>query len=140
MYVSINIRNKNISVEFQKNSVAIINNEQLFALVREMPEAATDELILAIKREFHVQFDKDFEVADASMAVEIWGHVFAEKFANAVKAVSSVKLVDELAEKICLRCEVINIGQKDYDDNRFVWDWLAVFKPVIAPMLSGRVK
>jgi len=30
---------------------------------------------------------------------------------------------------------VINIGKKDNDNNRFVWDWLAAFKPVIAAML-----
>jgi hypothetical protein len=104
-------------------------------LITEMPEAATDELVSAIKKEFCAQFNKDFGVANASIAVEIWGHVFAEKFANAVKAITSIKLVDELAEKICLKCEVINIGKKDHDNNRFVWDWLAACKPIIAAML-----
>ncbi len=135
MYRSINIRDKNISVQLRENSICIISDEQLLALVTEMPEAVTDELVLAIKREFCTQFNKEFGVTDASMAVEIWGYVFAEKFANAAKMIPPVKLVDELAEKICLRCEVINIGEKDHDNNRFVWDWLAAFKPVIAAML-----
>jgi hypothetical protein len=137
MYRSISVRNKNISVQLRENSIAIISDEQLLALVTKMPEAATDELVSAIKREFHDQLNEDFDVANASMAVEIWGHVFAEKFANAVKAITPVKFVDELLEKICLHCKVINIGKKDQDNNRFVWDWLAAFKPIIAAMLLG---
>ena len=135
MYRSINIRDKNIAVQLHENRIAIINDEQLHAVVTEMPETATDELVSAIKKEFLVQFNKDFEVTNASMAVEIWGHVFAEKFANAVKAITSVKLVDELAEKISLHCEVINIGEKNHDNNRFVWDWLASFKQIIGAIL-----
>jgi hypothetical protein len=34
-----------------------------------------------------------------------------------------------------LHCKVINIGRKDHDNNRFIWDWLAAFKPIIAAML-----
>jgi hypothetical protein len=135
MLKSISIRDKNIFVQLQETGIHIISDEQLLALVTEMPEAVTDELVLAIKREFRAQFNREFDVTDASMAVEIWGHIFAEKFANAVKVITPVTLVDELAEKICLRCKVINIGEKDHDNNRFVWDWLAAFKPVIASML-----
>lgn len=135
MDASLTIRDKNISVQFHENRIAIISDEQLHAVVTEMPEAATDELVSAIKKEFYVQFNKDFEVKDASMAVEIWGHVFAEKFANALKAITQIKLVDDLAEKISLHCEVINIGEKDHDNNRFVWDCIAPFKSLLAAML-----
>jgi hypothetical protein len=132
---SIPIKDKNISVRLRENSIAIISDDQLLSLITEMPEATTDELVSTIKREFHAHFNKDFQVASASMAVEIWGHVFAERFANSVKAITPVKIVDELLEKICVHCKVINIGEKDHDNNRFVWDWLAAFKPVIAAML-----
>ncbi len=100
-----------------------------------MPETATDELVSAIKKEFRIQFNKEFDVADNSLAVEIWGHVFAEKFANAIKKIIPGKLTDSFAQKISLHCEEINIGKKDNDSNRIIWDWLAVFKPAIAAML-----
>lgn len=136
MYHNISIRDKNISVRLQENKIGIKSDEQLSALVTEMPEAATDELIGAIKNEFYLQFNKDFGVDDDSMAVEIWGHVFTERFADAVKALSPVKIVDDLAERISSHCEVINIGKKEHDRNRFVWDLLATFKPAIAMMLK----
>ena len=135
MYRSISVKTKNISVQLHENSIAILSDEQLLSLITEMPEAATDELVSAIKKEFYAQFNREFDVTDASIAVEIWGHVFTEKFANAVKSITAIKLVDELAEKISLHCEVINIGEKNHDNNRFVWDWLASFKQIIGAIL-----
>jgi hypothetical protein len=135
MYRSIRARHKNISVSLKENMINIINDDQLSGLVTEMPEAATEELVSAIKKEYHDRFNKDFEVTDASMAVEIWGHVFTEKFADAVKGLAPVKLVNSFAEKISAHCEVINIGERDHDSNRFIWDWLAAFKPAIAALL-----
>ena len=76
MYRDINVRNKNISVRLQEDRIGIRSDEQLQALVTLMPEAATDELIAAIKKEFHLQFNKDFDVDNNSMAVEIWGACF----------------------------------------------------------------
>ena len=122
-------------VRLQENKIAIKSDEQLFALITEMPEAATDELIYFIKKEYYAQFNKNLEVKGASIAVEIWGHVYAEKFANAIKKLTPLKLADGFAEKICSSCEVINIGNKEHDSNRFVWDWLASFKPAIAALL-----
>jgi hypothetical protein len=135
MYISINVRNKNISTQLQVNRINILSDEQLMALVTEMPRAATDELVSAIKKEYQVRFNEDFDVSDASMAVEIWGHVFAGKFADKIKKIAPVKLVKSLAEKIRSHSEVINIGRKGHDRNRFVWDWLAPFKPAIAAIL-----
>jgi hypothetical protein len=99
MYESIRTRNKNISVRLRENGIAILNDEELFALITEMPEAATDEFVFALKSEFYQRFNKDFGVANASIAVEIWGHVFADKFADAVKAITSCKIFEGLAEK-----------------------------------------
>jgi hypothetical protein len=129
------IRGKNISVRLQENKLCIINDDQLSELITKLPEVATDELVSSIKKEYHIQFNKDFNVTDDSIAVEIWGHIFVDKFADAVKEIASVKLVDELAEKISSHCEVINIGAKGYDYNRIVWDLLAAFKPAIAAVL-----
>jgi len=135
MYGSISVRDKNISIQLQVNRINILTDGQLVTLVTEMPRAATDELVSAIKKEYQVQFNKDFDVADASMAVEIWGHVFAGKFADKIKKLVPVKPVKSLAKKISSHSEVINIGTKGHDRNRFVWDWLAPFKRVIAAIL-----
>ena len=135
MYKSISIRNKNVSVRFHERRIGIISDEQLLSVVTEMPEAATDELVSAIKKEYHNKFNKDFEVADASMAVEIWGHVYAESFAAAIKSLSPFGFVDSLADKVIGHCEVIDMGESGRDNNRFIWDRLASFKSSIAGLL-----
>jgi hypothetical protein len=135
MYKSISIRNKNVSVRFHERRIGIISDEQLLSVVTEMPEAATDELVSAIKKEFHAQFNKDFDVSDASMAVEIWGHVFTEKFADAVKEMAPLKLVNSLAEKISSHCDVINIGKKDHDRQPFYMGFACCLLTGIAAML-----
>ena len=135
MYQIFVISDKTVSVNVQYNRISIKSDEQLFELITAMPESATDELVSTIKKEFRAQFNKEFEVSDASIAVEIWGHVYAEKFAAAVKVISPVKLIDGLAERISVSCEVINIGTSDNDGNRFIWDWLAAFKSTIAGLL-----
>lgn len=120
-----------------RNSINIINNDQLSTLLKEMPEAATNELVSAIKKEFHIQFNKEISITDDSMAVEIWGHVFAGRFADAIKAITPGSLADSLAEKISQHCEVINIGEKGHDNNRILWDLLAPFKPAISLLLPA---
>ena len=135
MYNIVSAGNKNISVQFHENMIDILSDKQLFELVAGMPEAATDELVSAIKKEYLTRFNRDFGVSDNSMAVEIWGHVFAEEFADAVKKITSVKLVDEVAEKIIEHCEVVNIGERGHDYNRILWDTLAPLKSEIAAML-----
>lgn len=50
MYSSVSTRDKNISVQFRENMIDILSDKQLFELVTEMPEAATEELVSAIKK------------------------------------------------------------------------------------------
>lgn len=135
MYSNINIQNSNISVLLHKNRIGIVNNDQLAALVSGIGNNTTEELVSAIKKEYSRLFNKEFNVSDDSIVVEIWGHIYADKFADAVKSISPIKLVDELADKISARCEMINIGEKGYDSNRFVWDLLAPLKSAIAAIL-----
>ena len=131
----ITVQGKNIQMEMTQHKVKLVNNDQLSALLVHNTEASTDELVTAIKAAFQQQNNRDLDISNASMAVEIWGHIYAEKFADALKDIAPVKLISSLAQKITAHCEVINIGKKDHDNNRFIWDWLSVFKPAIAAIL-----
>jgi hypothetical protein len=124
-----------IKLELKSHAIRIFNNDALWAMLEKNAEAATEQLILDIKKKYFELFNTDFKVSDASIAVEIWGHVYAEKFAEAIKNFSSINFVDKIAEKILHHAEIIDIGETGYDDNRFVWDSLAVFKSVIAGLL-----
>ena len=134
--VTINI--KDVHLQLKPYAIKIYNNAALLTMLAENAEAATDELISYIKAEYLKLFNDDFKVSDASMAVEIWAHVYAEKFAEAVKNFSSIDLIDKIADKIMLHAEIIDIGEKGHDDNRFVWNALARFKSAIAGILFAK--
>ena len=127
-----------ISFQLKPHAIKISNNDALSALLTEDAETATEKLINDIKSEYLKLFAEEFKVSDHSMAVEIWAHVYAEKFAEAIKNLSSINFIDAIANKILKHAEIIDIGESGHDDNRFVWDGLAPFKSTIASLLFSK--
>src|SRR5436305_2063725 len=132
MTTSIEVQRLIINVEFKLHAIRVFNSDELYELLKDHAETSTDELIINIKKEYQRLFDTDFKVSDASMAVEIWAHVYADRFAEAVKDHSSINVIEKIAEKIIDHAAVIDIGEKGHDENRFVWDDLSALKPAIA--------
>jgi hypothetical protein len=131
----ISLSGKNIQITLTQHKVKLTNDAQLAALLADNTEASTDALVKAIKQEFRNVHNKEIDISDASMAVEIWGHVYTENFAAAVKSLSSLGFLDSIADKIIDKCEVIDMGESGRDNNRFVWDTLSKFKSKIAGLL-----
>jgi hypothetical protein len=138
MNTTINVRDKIINIDMREHIIHINNNDALTSLLAEDTEVITDELILEIKKTYRTLFNKDFDVANKSIAVEIWAHVYVEKFSDAVAALTSIGFIDKLTEEITERCEIIDIGESGYDYNRFVWDNLAYLKSTIAKLLPKK--
>jgi hypothetical protein len=132
MDITITVRGKSLHIYIRQHIIRITNDDELIALLAHDTEAATGELITAIKVRYQEEFGKELKVSDKSMAVEIWAHVYVEKFA---KAIASLRITRKLADAIIRRCEIIDIGEWGHDQNRFVWNALSVFKPVIAALL-----
>ena len=131
-------RAKKITVQFVEHAIRITNDDELLSLLATDTEAATEELITKIAEQYYSIFHTRFAVSEASLAVEIWGHVYVDKFADVVKTISPFNLIDKLADKVMHFCDVIDIGEVGHDNNRFVWDGLAPFKSVIAHLLPAK--
>jgi hypothetical protein len=134
----IKILNNKIDVELEDHIIRITNNDALANLLARDSELRTQQLVRSIKIAYYKLFNKNLEIHDASMIVEIWGHVYTDKFADAIQSAVSLKLIDKLAEKAIERCVIIDIGELRYDYNRFVWDGLAHLKPIIAKFLPDK--
>lgn len=135
MILKINLRSQNIKVQFKQQAIKIYNDDELSILLQNDAEELTSQLVNRIKVEYYKLFNTEFSVSNDSMSVEIWAHVYAEKFAEAIKHFSSVKLIDAFAEKIIQHADEIDIGEKGHDENRFVWDALQAFKSSVAKIL-----
>jgi hypothetical protein len=132
MDITITVRGKTLHIYIRQHIIRITNDDELIALLAHDTEAATGELITTIKVRDQEEFGKELKVSDKSMAVEIWAHVYVEKFA---KAIASLRISRKLADAIIRRCEIIDIGEWGLDQNRFVWNALSIFKPLIAALL-----
>ena len=139
METTISVLGKNIRLTLTQHKVKLVNNNELTALLAGNVEAATDALVAAIKTAFRQQHNREFNISDNSIAVEIWGHIYAESFAAAIKSLSPFAFVDGVADRIIGHCEVIDIGESGRDNNRFIWDRLAAFKSGIAALLPKTV-
>jgi hypothetical protein len=140
MNTSVLVHGKEITLQLKQYAIRIFNNEALSAMLEQNAETATEELITCVKEEYFKLFNSDFKVSNASMAIEIWAHVYAEKFAEAVKDFYFINFIDKIAEKILHHAEIIDIGEQGHDENRFVWNSLAGFKSVIAGLLFTQEK
>lgn len=126
------IKNYSISVQVNQHAIKIFNDDGLTALLQHNTNTSTKELISCIKQRYFEFVNVDFKVSNASMAVEIWAHVYVEKMAESIQRKFPLKIIRKLTDKIIDHCKEIDIGEWGHDYNRFVWDVLAVFKPVIA--------
>lgn len=135
---TISVLGKNIQLTFTQHKIKLTNNEDLESLVATNPETSTDALVTAIKSEYRQAIGKDIDISNSSMAVEIWGHIYAENFLTVIKSLPMFGLVDGLAEKLREHCEVIDMGESGHDSNRFVWDGLSSFKSTIANFLQKK--
>lgn len=136
MNAIIPVYNTNINVLLKPHAIKIFNDKALNALLHHNTKIATDELIILIKNKYFELFNTRFKVSDASMALEIWAHVYIQKFAEVFK--SSFWPFNKLAQVIIFHCKEIDIGELGHDDNRFVWNWLAFLKPAIARLFFNK--
>ena len=134
----LSVLGKNIQLSFTQHKIKLANDDQLETLVAIDPEISTDTLVTSIKNEYKQAIGKDIDISNASMAVEIWGHIYAENFLTVIKSLPMFGLIDGLAEKLREHCEVIDMGESGHDNNRFVWDSLSSFKSTIANFLPKK--
>lgn len=134
MDITITVRGRNLHICIQEHITRITNDDELNALLANDTANATSDLVTAIKARYYKELGREFKVSDASIAVEIWAHVYVEKFA---KVISSQQFTRKLADIVIRRCEIIDIGEWGHDQNRFVWNALSIFKPAIAALLRG---
>ena len=138
MNIIIPVYNKNISVRFSQHAIKIFNDAELTALLQQNIKISTDAFIILIKKKYLELFNTDFKVSDASMAIEIWAHVYMQQSAEELRSCASLKLINTITAKIIYHCKEIDIGETGHDDNRFVWNWLAVFKPLTTYLFFKR--
>ena len=128
-----------IEVFFEEHSIHIVNNQELWQLIGTAPEATTTALVKFIFVEFARLYNREFDVHPDSLIVEIWGHVYFEYMALILGNLVKLKLITLVMDKLIAYCEVIDCGERGYDNNRSLWDMLAPFTSLIAEWLPENI-
>lgn len=120
------------------HAVHIHNDEPLWQLLGRDPEENTERLAEEILAVYETQYHRKLEIAPDSFIVEIWGHVYADQFADYIARLTDLNLVRKLLYPVQKYCAVIDCGEKGHDTNRWFWDLLAPLKATIGGWLPGR--
>ena len=127
-------------VVFNSQIVQLRNPKDLKKFLSSDIENRSEILVNYIKQDYFLHFGSELDVSNDSMIVEIWGHVFASQVASAVKKLIRLDLVEDLADFVLKRSDVIDCGESEVDLNRSLWDLLANLKGVIVTFLPKKLK
>lgn len=129
-----------IQVVLAEHLVRIVNDAALLRLLSIDLEGGTEQLVAYIRKDYATVFNKELQISGPSLAVEIWGHVYAEQISHAIRRLFKWKLTDRLDDMVGKRCRVIDAGETVIDNNRKIWDWVSRYKKWIARIIRNKFR
>lgn len=110
-----------ISVSCTDRLVKIKNDKALLEFLED-PETRGALLVSEYVHDlYRKELGKELKISVDSLAIEILGHVYADRFAGVIKKLG-VKKISDAMDVIQSHTDIIDCGEKEIDSNRFVWD------------------
>lgn len=134
------IRQRAITVSFTEGVVRITNDDELQTLLNSSLYSGTTELVKEVKAEYYRIFGDHLRIADRSLAVEIWGHIYGEYFFRDLYRRIPWKPFNKLYRFVRYHCSIIDSGEAAKDSDRRLWDILAPGRKLIAGLLKRRLR
>ena len=92
-------------------------------------------LVKQIKKDYLIRIGQHLKITNESLMVEIWGHLYASKVANAVNNLIKLKIIENIANLVIERSDTIDCGEASLDSNRKFCDVLSKFNAIIIKFL-----
>jgi hypothetical protein len=125
-----------VFVMYSPKLVRIVGSKQLLSFLETDLNANTLKLVKLIKVDYLAFHGKPLKITNASLMVEIWGHLYASHFTNALKKLIKLKIVSDLSDLVTTRSDTIDCGEGELDSNRKFWDTISKFNAIILKLLS----
>ena len=132
-----------ITINYFNKLVQITCDEALKSYLEEPGNGAV-ELSAHILKEYKKRQKSELKISKDSLAIEILAHTYADTFSETVSS-SELHLPAALSEavlglmkKVHAHTEIIDCGESDADNNRWIWNGLTVFKKIIYKALGDR--
>lgn len=112
---------KGVSILCTDKLVQIKNDKALLDFLKD-PKTKGSLLIAKYARDLYIkELGKTLNITPDSLAIEILGHVYMEKFADLAQKFK-IKELEAFLESVKERTEIIDCGEADIDSNRKIWD------------------
>ncbi len=131
MQKTIRLEGRELTVIFGQSVVRIENNEELLTYIGGNPRTRTQQLVEAIQEIYSENYGSRLAITDNSFIVEIWGHTYFEYSMLRNERLGRFLFPFGLYRRLVDSCKVIDCGEAHIDGNRWLWDLLSVFVPLI---------
>ena len=117
-----------ITYYLSNKAVHIDNNEELKLIIKDPKTAIA--LARKLKERYYKRYGSELSVTELSMAIEIYGHIYPEKIAGAVKSIPIPDFIEDKLDDLMDKTDFIDSGEESIDQNRKIWDAIAKIIPV----------
>ena len=130
-----------IGIYIYDQFILIKNDEKLLKYLAKTGIGSV-ELAKYLKKKYKDIMKKDINITVNSLAIEILGHVYIDKFAKSMKKLHLDKTwqekINQFSNSLLSHTDVIDCGEKDVDSNREIWDMLSqeFYKDIIFWLLG----
>ncbi|MBC7616444.1 MAG: hypothetical protein H7202_10295 [Pedobacter sp.] len=107
-----------VEVRFEPKLIRVMSTPELLVFLRNDLNKHTIRLVKLIKADYLILIGTPLKITNASLMVEIWGHLYASKFAKLLERMVRFKIIEKIKE----RSDTIDCGETGIDSNRKFWD------------------
>ena len=119
-----------VEVIFEKKVWRIPSSAALHEFIEKDPQHL-NELYQKLQQDHIELFGSPIKIRRSSFVVEIWAHLFVEKFLGLAKYFTRFIFFDRLFKQIIRHTSIIDCGEAPHDSNRKIWDQMAkLFDPI----------
>lgn len=122
-------------VVFGEGIARIDNNDHLWAFINTNPGVKTRELVDWMKQVYSSAYGRELKISAHSFVMEIWGHIYFEHFLLRHEGFGRLLFPFGLYERLVKSCEDVDCGESKVDHNRWLWDLLGVFTPLVGRLI-----
>lgn len=130
-----------INTDFQEVSFRcipqfiLVRNDNKLVSFLDQKGIGSMELARMMKDAYKKEMGKEIAISDKSLAIEILGHVYCDKFSSMLKMLpvpKDMKMeLSKIASNIKSHTDIIDCGEKSVDSNRWIWDKLEPWASMI---------
>ena len=116
-----------ITYSFTKTGVHLISDMELHRLITQYPLRGVNRLAKALKAHFEEVQQRPLQIASPSLAVEIRGHYYFEKFYLPFRKTLRFLFLHRITDILDNSLKAYDCAEAQTDPNRKIWDFLSWF-------------